>query len=81
MAGELVLVIDDSPTITKVVQLVLTKADLPSERALHEAAEAASAEAQRHGAAHPELLATSSETGRGIPELRAVLAALAAPRT
>src|ERR1041384_8325459 len=26
MAGELVLVIDDSPTITKVVQLVLTKA-------------------------------------------------------
>ena len=28
MAGELVLVIDDSPTITKVVQLVLTKAAL-----------------------------------------------------
>src|SRR5207302_8587816 len=27
MAGELVLVIDDSPTITKVVQLVLTKAN------------------------------------------------------
>ena len=26
MAGESVLVIDDSPTITKVVQLVLTKA-------------------------------------------------------
>src|SRR2546421_269429 len=26
MGGELVLVIDDSPTITKVVQLVLTKA-------------------------------------------------------
>src|SRR5207248_6554245 len=26
MAGELVLVIDDSPTITKVVQLVLTEA-------------------------------------------------------
>jgi len=26
MAGELVLVIDDSPTITKVVQLVLTLA-------------------------------------------------------
>ena len=26
VAGELVLVIDDSPTITKVVQLVLTKA-------------------------------------------------------
>ena len=26
MAGELVLVIDDSPTILKVVQLVLTKA-------------------------------------------------------
>src|SRR3982751_4309905 len=33
MAGELVLVIDDSPTITKVVQLVLTKAGYEVETA------------------------------------------------
>ena len=33
MAGELVLVIDDSPTITKVVQLVLTKAGYQVETA------------------------------------------------
>jgi len=33
MAGELVLVIDDSPTITKVVQLVLTKAGFQVETA------------------------------------------------
>jgi len=58
-------------------QLVLTKIDKlhPSER---EAVRAkVFAESLRHGAAHPEILLTSSEKGEGIPQLRAALAALA----
>jgi GTP-binding protein len=59
-------------------QVVLTKIDAvePAARdaTLAKVAEAAS----RHVAAHPELLATSSETGEGIAELRAALAELAA---
>jgi GTP-binding protein len=59
-------------------QLVLTKTDKLKPGELR-ATEARLAEiAVRHGAAHPEILATSSETGTGIPELRARLAALAA---
>ena len=58
-------------------QLVLTKAD-KLRRGEIEAAEAKlAAEAARHGAAHPELVATSAEKGDGIAELRARLAALA----
>jgi GTP-binding protein len=59
-------------------QLVLTKIDKlhPSERDGVRAG--VLAESLRHGAAHPEILLTSSETGEGIPELRAALAALAA---
>ena len=41
---------------------------------------AAEAVARKHGAAHPEVLPTSSETGFGIPELRAEIAAVASPR-
>jgi GTP-binding protein len=58
-------------------QLVLTKSDLPDEATLLSVAKTTAEKARRHPAAHPELLATSSSTGRGIPELRAVLAALA----
>ena len=34
----------------------------------------------KHPAAHPELIATSSETGLGVPLLRAALARLLAER-
>ena len=57
-------------------QIVLTKSDKvkPTEFASTKAA--VEAEARRHPAAHPEVLATSSETGEGIAALRtAVLAA------
>ncbi len=58
-------------------QIVLTKADGvkpgPLERKLAEAARLV----REHPAAYPQVLATSSETGHGIPELRAALSALA----
>lgn len=58
-------------------QLVLTKID---KLARHEQAEIqtiVSHQAARHPAAHPEILATSAETGTGIPELRAALSEFA----
>ena len=60
-------------------QIVLTKMDKveADERAATLARVEAAAE--RHPAAYPVLLATSSETGEGIAELRATLAELAAP--
>ena len=61
-----------------VYQVVLTKADKvrpgESERFL----DATRAEVAAHTAAYPEVLATSTKTGAGIPELRAALAELAA---
>lgn len=59
-------------------QLVLTKCDTLNAPTLMRVIETAEAEAARHKAAHPELLATSAIEGDGIPELRASLAALAA---
>jgi GTP-binding protein len=60
-----------------VYQLVLTKADLlKSAAAVAQAVQSATAEAAKHAAAHPQVIASSSETGAGIPELRAELAAL-----
>ena len=58
-------------------QLVLTKTDKLSDAAVDSIGEKMLKEAARHGAAHPELLATSSESGRGIEEMRAVLASFA----
>jgi GTP-binding protein len=58
-------------------QLVLTKTDKLTEQALNTVAAESMRDAVRHGAAHPELLATSSQTGQGIEELRAVLSAFA----
>ena len=55
-------------------QLVLTKADKIPPRALAAVLAAAVEEAGRHGAAFPAVLATSSETGDGVPELRAAIA-------
>lgn len=60
-------------------QLVLTKADKIKPTALEAVRAAISTEVARRPAAHPEILSTSSETGLGIAELRAVLTALANP--
>ena len=58
-------------------QVVLTKIDkLSPDEATARTAEV-SGEASKHVAAHPEVIATSAETGQGVPELRAALAALA----
>jgi GTP-binding protein len=57
-------------------QLVLTKADLLKPAEVERAVTAAQAVARKHGAAHPDVLPTSSETGFGMPELRAELASL-----
>ena len=62
-----------------VYQIVLTKVDAVRPAALAVKAEAVGAMARRRPAAHPEVLATSSETGLGIAELRAALAPFAAP--
>ena len=58
-------------------QLVLTKTDRLKPADVPRAVAAAEAVARKHGAAHPEVLPTSSETGFGIAELRAELAAAA----
>ena len=54
-------------------QLVMTKADKvkPTEFAVTKAT--VEQEARKHPAAHPEVLATSSETGEGIAELRTAI--------
>ncbi|HEY7611162.1 MAG TPA: ribosome biogenesis GTP-binding protein YihA/YsxC [Alphaproteobacteria bacterium] len=57
-------------------QLVLTKSDKLPAPALAAAIAALQAETAGHGACHPEVIATSAETGTGIPELRAALAAV-----
>jgi GTP-binding protein len=58
-------------------QLVLTKVDHLKDAAIARAVTAAEAVARQHGAAHPVVLPTSSETGYGLPELRAELMATA----
>ena len=54
-------------------RLVLTKADKIKPTELEAVAERTAAEARTHVAAHPEILATSSETGAGMAELRAAV--------
>jgi GTP-binding protein len=58
-------------------QLVLTKADKVKPTALAVTLAAVAEVARKHPAAHPELVATSSESKAGIPELRAAVAAAA----
>ncbi|OAN55187.1 YihA family ribosome biogenesis GTP-binding protein [Paramagnetospirillum marisnigri] len=60
-----------------VYQLVLTKADKIKPAELDEVRDRTLAEIAKRVAAHPTLIATSSETGLGIAELRAELASLA----
>ena len=54
-------------------QLVLTKADKVKQTELVKTLDLVSAEAVKHAAAHPQLIATSSETGLGIAELRTAI--------
>jgi GTP-binding protein len=59
-------------------QLILTKVDQLRAADVPRAIAAAEAVARKHGAAHPEVLPTSSESGFGIAELRAEIMAVAA---
>ena len=54
-------------------QLVLTKADKVKPTALAEVVRQTEAQSAKHPAAHPQLIATSSETGLGIAELRTAI--------
>jgi len=60
-------------------QIVLTKADGAKPYWLAQRRQEAERLARSYTAGHPLVLVTSSETGEGIPELRAEIAALAAP--
>jgi GTP-binding protein len=57
-------------------QLVLTKSDKLPDAALAGVIAALHRQTAGHGACHPDVLATSAETGAGIPALRAVLASV-----
>jgi GTP-binding protein len=54
-------------------RIVLTKADKIKATELAAVTEATEVEARKRPAAHPDILATSSEGGMGIPELRAAV--------
>jgi GTP-binding protein len=54
-------------------RLVLTKADKIKPTELDKVAAETAEEARKRPAAHPDIIATSSETGLGIPELRAAV--------
>jgi GTP-binding protein len=54
-------------------RLVLTKADKVKATELADVQRRTAEEARKHPAAHPEVIATSSEKGMGIPELRAAV--------
>ena len=57
-------------------QAILTKADKPGARDLEAAIGATRSAIAKRPAAHPEIIATSSERGDGLPELRAEIARL-----
>ena len=59
-------------------QLVFTKCDKVPAHVTAALIDAAMPIIAKHPACHPTILPTSSETGRGIPELRAELASFAA---
>jgi GTP-binding protein len=59
-------------------QLVLTKTDQLKPDEMGIALAAATGAVRRHPAAHPEVLVSSSETGAGLPILRAEIAGLVA---
>jgi GTP-binding protein len=57
-------------------QVVLTKADKPPAADLARVCDATAAALAKHPAAFPEIVITSSETGRGLETLRAIVAGL-----
>ncbi len=61
-------------------QIVLTKTDGTRPAALARKLAQVRGYVREHAAAHPDIIATSSTTGAGIPELRAALATLALPK-
>ena len=61
-------------------QVILTKLDAVGAGEAARTIEAVKAGLVRHPAAHPDVLATSSDTGAGIPEVRAAVALLLAER-
>lgn len=63
-----------------VYQVVLTKADKTKQAALEKCLSDLSAVMKKRAAALPEIIVTSARKGRGVPELRATLHALAMPR-
>jgi GTP-binding protein len=54
-------------------RIVLTKADKVKATELADVVARTEIEARKRAAAHPDILATSSEGGMGIPELRAAV--------
>ena len=60
-----------------VYQVILTKVDKEKATALAKVREAAEAELKGHGAAYPDILATSAAKKLGLEEVRATVAALA----
>ncbi|MEZ5764438.1 MAG: ribosome biogenesis GTP-binding protein YihA/YsxC [Xanthobacteraceae bacterium] len=61
-------------------QIVLTKADQVNPTALQERVAETLAALAKHPAAFPEVLATSSKSGEGMPELRAAILRVAGER-
>ena len=59
-----------------VFQIVLTKTDKPRKGDLAKVIDQVKSALTRHPAAFPDIVTTSSETGHGIPELRATIAGL-----
>ena len=70
-------VMDALDTSAVTYQIVLTKADKVKPTELEAVSKAVAAAIAKRPAAHPEVIATSSETGQGIDVLRAEIAALA----
>jgi GTP-binding protein len=71
--------LDALPVLDKAAisyQIVLTKADKVKPAELSETIVAVGEQIARHAAAHPDVIATSSQTGMGIAALRAEIAAL-----
>lgn len=70
-------VMDGLDSAAMTYQIALTKADKLKPTEAAERAEEVTAALSKRPAAHPLILVTSAETGAGIPELRAEIAALA----
>ncbi|MEM6679951.1 MAG: ribosome biogenesis GTP-binding protein YihA/YsxC [Pseudomonadota bacterium] len=67
---------DELDRAAVVFQAVLTKADKPKKAERAGLVPRVAADLSRHPAAYPELIVTSSETGEGIPLLRATIGSL-----